>query len=263
MYKPTDSTIRMFKATHFVIAVLTMAGICTDWVHAEEPSNPKWRYTMKAPSQGWQHPGFDDSGWKLGIGGFGARGTPGSRVGTTWKTNDIWIRRSFAIAEVPSNPGLLMHHDEDAEVFINGVKVASLSGYTSKYELVRIAPEHRQLLKQGANTLAVHCHQSSGGQFIDVHVVDADNPKPLPALQPFKSQLITQWGSNVTAENAWTEYPRPQMQRNDWQNLNGYWDYAVTSETQTNPPRDWEGKILVPFCLESKLERRSASVRCV
>lgn len=73
------------------------------------------------------------------------------------------------------------------------------------------------------------------------------------AAEPFKSDLITEWGATVTPENAWTEYPRPQMARDDWQCLNGQWDYAITPATRTDKPQKWDGKILVPFALESRL----------
>ena len=70
---------------------------------------------------------------------------------------------------------------------------------------------------------------------------------------PFQSELITQWGAEVTPENAWTEYPRPQFERAQWQNLNGQWDYSIGSREQHEPPVEWSGKILVPFSLESRL----------
>ena len=43
--------------------------------------------------------------------------------------------------------------------------------------------------------------------------------------------MLTPWGEKVTSENCWREYPRPQMVRDGWTNLNGDWDYAVTSVT--------------------------------
>ena len=68
------------------------------------------------------------------------------------------------------------------------------------------------------------------------------------------SPLMTTWGEKITPGNAWREYPRPQMVRANWTNLNGEWDYAVTSVTNTpGRPTKWDGKILVPFCLESSL----------
>ena len=66
--------------------------------------------------------------------------------------------------------------------------------------------------------------------------------------------LMTVWGEKITPENAWREYPRPQMARREWTNLNGLWDYAITAVTNTpGRPRKWDGKILVPFALESAL----------
>ena len=68
------------------------------------------------------------------------------------------------------------------------------------------------------------------------------------------SPLMTTWGDKVTPENAWRGHPRPQMVREGWTNLNGEWDYAVTSVTNTSGrPRIWNGKILVPFAIESAL----------
>ena len=66
--------------------------------------------------------------------------------------------------------------------------------------------------------------------------------------------MMTPWGEKVTSENAWREYPRPQMVRGNWTCLNGEWDYAVTSVTNTpGRPAKWDGKIRVPFCIESVL----------
>ena len=69
-----------------------------------------------------------------------------------------------------------------------------------------------------------------------------------------KTSLMTSWGENVTPENAWRGHPRPQLARKGWTNLNGEWDYAVTSVTNTpGRPKSWDGKILVPFAIESSL----------
>jgi len=66
--------------------------------------------------------------------------------------------------------------------------------------------------------------------------------------------MMTEWGEQVTPANAWRGYPRPQMVRANWTNLNGEWDYAVTSVTNTpGRPEKWDGKILVPFPIESAL----------
>lgn len=69
---------------------------------------------------------------------------------------------------------------------------------------------------------------------------------------PAKVSLTTAWGEKVTPANVWNEYPRPQMQRSAWQNLNGLWEYAVLPKGQPAPQK-FDGRILVPFCLESSL----------
>ncbi len=68
---------------------------------------------------------------------------------------------------------------------------------------------------------------------------------------PVKGSMLTQWGEKVAPENAWTEYPRPQMVREDWTNLNGLWDFAVTSRNAAKP-KTWK-TILVPYAMETPL----------
>ena len=65
--------------------------------------------------------------------------------------------------------------------------------------------------------------------------------------------IVTRWGRQVTKENAWREYPRPQMVREAWLNLNGEWEYAITPMTAAAMPARADGKILVPFPVESRL----------
>ena len=65
--------------------------------------------------------------------------------------------------------------------------------------------------------------------------------------------LKTPWGEKVTPENAWREYPRPQMVRGNWENLNGLWQYAIVTNELHGTPDRWDGEILVPFPLESAL----------
>jgi hypothetical protein len=195
------------------------------WPHGQSVSDAQtivdsWRYVLESPADGWQAASFDDSTWTEGFGGFGTRGTPGSRVGTEWKSNNIWLRKSFELTTIPKKPALLVHHDEDTEIFINGKEVAKLERWSTEYSVVPLTADAVTALKTGVNVMAVHCLQKGGGQFIDVHVVDADNvpklPRPKRNLTPYKSPLTTTWGEEVTAENAWTEYPRPQLTRESW-----------------------------------------------
>jgi beta-galactosidase/beta-glucuronidase len=76
--------------------------------------------------------------------------------------------------------------------------------------------------------------------------------KPAAGWAPAEGSLMTRWASEVTPENVHREYPRPQMVRDEWTNLNGLWDYAIVPKADGRPEK-WDGKILVPFCVESAL----------
>ncbi|MEW4530408.1 sugar-binding domain-containing protein [Maioricimonas sp. JC845] len=240
-----------------LLLLLSSCALLPSVAAGDIPIVDTWKYTYRRPAEGWRTVKFDEAGWKEGAGGFGMPETPGSRVGTYWQTNNIWLRKRFEVESIPEKPALLIHHDEDAEVYINGRRAAAFKGYITEYKVVPLSAEAKTLLRRGENVMAVHCRQTGGGQFIDVHVVDAENVPELPPAQrstrPFESELITQWGEQVTPENAWTEYPRPQLRRNEWQNLNGQWEYVITSAEERDVPGEWAGEILVPFCLESKL----------
>jgi hypothetical protein len=136
-----------------------------------------WRFTLERPSDDWFKPGFDASSWKESRAGFGTKGTPGAMVRTEWKTDDIWLRREFAIqASKSDNLRLLMHHDEDAEVYLNGVLAVKAPGFTADYETFELSPEARAALRPTGNVLAVHCHQTAGGQYIDAGIVKIEAP---------------------------------------------------------------------------------------
>src|ERR1051325_575763 len=70
--------------------------------------------------------------------------------------------------------------------------------------------------------------------------------------QPAKGPLMTRWARDVSPKNAHPEYPRPQMERLQWHNLNGLWSYAITDKDSAQPAK-WDGEILVPFPIESAL----------
>jgi hypothetical protein len=134
-----------------------------------------WRYTLEKPAKNWTAPDFDDSGWKQGPGGFGTHGTPNAVIGTVWKTDDIWLRREFTMPTGTfPDLALLVYHDEDIEIYVNGVLAASEEGFVNSYEPMDISETARKLLQPGAKiTVAVKCHQTKGGQGVDVGLVNA------------------------------------------------------------------------------------------
>ncbi len=134
----------------------------------------EWRWTTQSPPDGWFEPGFDDSGWNRGLAGFGTSGTPGAVVRTVWNGSELWIRRTFELPETVRlrNPMLRIHHDEDCEVFLDGRPIASLKGYTVGYTLVPLSGARLTSLRKGRHTLAARVRNTTGGQYIDVGIVD-------------------------------------------------------------------------------------------
>jgi len=152
----------------------------TEIVPTSEEQKQTWKYTLsQPPTLSWYGKSFDDSSWQSGNGGFGTEKTPGAIIGTVWNTSNIWLRRNFTMPANALDKGKLMlkvHHDEDCKIYINGVLALELSGYTGDYSFYDItAAAASALVLGGENTLAVHCRQTFGGQYIDVGVSVMDN----------------------------------------------------------------------------------------
>ena len=73
------------------------------------------------------------------------------------------------------------------------------------------------------------------------------------AWKPAGDRIMTKWGKSLTPETAWQSYPRPQLQREQWQNLNGLWECSVTSQDAAMSSVKFDKEILVPFAIESAL----------
>lgn len=159
-------------------------------VPAAPEAKTLWRYTTERPPEAWVRPEFDDSGWQQGAAGFGIADTPGAVIGTTWKTPDIWLRTVFDFdGRDFQKAALFLHHDEDVTVYLNGERIFSASGYTTDYKWVLPSEPIRKALRKGRNVLAVSCHQTSGGQYVDVSLVldpkiEVFDRPTLPPLTP-------------------------------------------------------------------------------
>jgi hypothetical protein len=138
------------------------------------------RYTFKQPAAGWEKPGFAASSWQEGPAPFTDNK---SEHGTAWTEGDIWVRRTVRVAD-PKTTGelrLLMQHDDDAEVYLNGVLLTKQAGYNSGYDFFTISPAARQALHAGDNVLALHANSPRGGEYLDAGLYETlPAPAPLP-----------------------------------------------------------------------------------
>ena len=103
-----------------------------------ELSKP-YRFTTTPPAADWMSEAMDDGGWASGLAPFG-NALPGVR--TSWTNADIWLRQSFdsQTGDIQA-ASLVIFHDEDAEVYVNGQFVWKQGGYTMAYEAFGVTEE--------------------------------------------------------------------------------------------------------------------------
>jgi hypothetical protein len=125
-----------------------------------------YRFTTTAPAADWTNAVVDDTGWASGLAPFG-HALPGVR--TSWTNDDIWLRQSFdSETDQIQAASLVIFHDEDTEIYVNGQIIWKRGGYATAYEAFGITEALQKTLRKGRNFLAVHTHQTVGGQFIDL-----------------------------------------------------------------------------------------------
>jgi hypothetical protein len=190
-----DRKVRKPDADRIRRAIITAStpSTLTTVVPTSQTNGQSWKYTMTAPASNWYATNFNDSAWTNGTAGFGANNPPNTAglIRTTWNTADIWLRRTFnpgaLTSQQISNLFFTVYHDEDVEIYINGVLAGSASGYVTSYGLLTMTAAGRAaVLTNAVNVLAVHCHQTSGGQYIDVGITVRDSNivvpvRPVPA----------------------------------------------------------------------------------
>ena len=142
-----------------------------EFVPTSDDEGINWQYTFDKPADNWTSAYVNDFLWKTGPAPFGH---DMGGVRTSWTSPDIWIRRTFTLPNtIPTKLTLRIKHDEDAEIYINGVLAATVTGFTGDYTETPMSDAARAALKPGRNVFAVHCHQTIGGQGIDVGITDA------------------------------------------------------------------------------------------
>jgi hypothetical protein len=132
-------------------------------------SSEEWigSFTFEAPSKDWKSASFDSKSWKKGKGAFGTKGE--TDVKTLWETEDIWVRREITFDKDYTNQKLYLKysHDDDTEIFINGIEVVNTGNACKKNVLVQIPQNVLKTLKKGNNLITAHCKNRVGGALLD------------------------------------------------------------------------------------------------
>lgn len=136
---------------------------------ADGPLAREWRYTLQSPPADWMKPGFDAAAWKLGRGGFGEKGHWESFIKTPWTGKDLWLRQEFSCDQPALRRAMLViHYDNGTEVYVNGKPIWKGEKWNDRYVGFDVTDALKKAIVPGKNTIAVHCHQDEGGQFLDL-----------------------------------------------------------------------------------------------
>lgn len=154
------------------------------------------KYTFDKPAgESWKSLEFNDASWNTGKSAFGTKDEP--YLSTLWETKDIWVRRTFNLDEDLSGKPVYLHysHDDDFELFVNGVEVIK-TGYSWNYNVVvELSEEVKATLKKGENIITVHGHNRTGGAYVDFGLYEKEESKVsfnMTAEQKSVSVLPTQ-----------------------------------------------------------------------
>ncbi|UYQ94965.1 DUF4965 domain-containing protein [Chitinophaga horti] len=126
------------------------------------------RYTEAKPTGDWTAANFSDASWKSGQAPIG---DDAKTAKTSWKSNNIWVRRTFNVSNLSAINELFLklNHDDNIEVFLNGKQVYDKVGWTSTFQYHPLSTSD---LKTGQNIIAIHLKNTAGGRFLDFGLVD-------------------------------------------------------------------------------------------
>lgn len=126
-------------------------------------------YTREQPAKGWQELNFDDSSWKKGKAAFGSPNL--ARINTEWKEehSDIYVRRTFDMDEISADDvfHVIYSHDDVFQLYLNGEQIASTGEIWRENIDVKLTEQIKKKLRKGKNVLAAHCHNTTGGAYVD------------------------------------------------------------------------------------------------
>jgi len=151
----------------------------------------KWqaRYTENQPADDWMKLTFDDKTWKQGDAAFGTTENEFTAK-TNWTSPYIWVRRIINIDKNLKGKKVYLEysHDDDAIIYINGIKVVDTGNACKKNVLLPLSDEVLATLKKGKNIIAGYCWNRGGNALLDFGLmIEKDNQSVMPLTADQKS----------------------------------------------------------------------------
>ncbi|MBQ8047323.1 MAG: DUF5127 domain-containing protein, partial [Prevotella sp.] len=133
----------------------------------------KGHVTRRNPGNGWEKANFDASQWRVQEAAFGSRGEyPNVRTRWNEPNSDLYVRRTVELPadDAASDLYLVFSHDDVFELYINGVEVVKTGETWKTGEVKHLDGNLKNVLKPGKNVIAAHCHNTTGGAYLDFGV---------------------------------------------------------------------------------------------
>ena len=149
-------------------------------VPTSEMDDWEGKYTTAQPAKNWTAENFDDRSWKTGKGAFGTISKyRESTAKTDWMEEKIWVRRTVELpAGFEANELYLVYcNDDDAEFFINGVKIAD-THCCNKNATLKLTDEVTKALRPGRNIIAAYCRNTVANGLLDFGILTAQKTPP-------------------------------------------------------------------------------------
>ncbi|MFV0591739.1 MAG: glutaminase domain-containing protein [Draconibacterium sp.] len=145
------------------------------------------QYTESEPKKGWEKEGFDDAGWKTGKGAFGTNDMPVRN--TPWRSKDIWVRRSFVVPQISGTEDiyLIYSHDDIFELYLNGEQLVKTAYEWHNNVLLKLDRSQLKIGKE--NVIAVHCHNRTGGGYVDFGIIQERKEKEILATTAVQNSV--------------------------------------------------------------------------
>lgn len=207
----TESTTEHWTgAKHSLLGLVNVDGTIYRFMGQETPSYKtvlpasdekpyQVQYTEDEPSGKWQDLDYNGSGWKTGSAPIGDNA---STVKTMWKSDKIWVRRTFNLSNTNSINQLFLklNHDDNIEVYLNGKQIYSKQGWTNDFQYYELSISDKGLLKNGENVIAIALKNSAGGRYLDFGLVDKE------AISAQAIQVAKQKNVDITATKTIYEF---------------------------------------------------------
>ena len=145
------------------------------------------RYMETAPAAGWEKTDYNDQDWKTGNAPFGD-----GDAKTKWKSDNLWMRREINLDNIDvKGLNLRINHDDNIDLFLNGVKVYNCNCWTGKYVYIPIDEKIKEVLKKGKNVIAAHIKNTKGGQWLDIGLAVEKPATELKSVLMAKQNSVT------------------------------------------------------------------------